>query len=94
MALIQLILFLFPSMLLYLFWRFALRRGWRSMRLLALTFGLAVFLSLSVFWLGIRETWIVGFAVAAGVLATISVLLWPVTFPQFRRAMEQLGFKW
>jgi hypothetical protein len=82
---------LLPLVLYVLFWIYALKKGWRSIRLLAIT----VFISLLIFsviiWLGVRETWILGLTIVSSIIISLSVLSWPLVAKDF---VNKIHFKW
>jgi hypothetical protein len=73
------------------FWLWASRRGWASVRLLALCSGIFVLSIGLILWLQIRENWLVIGTLICAVVSSLMVLTWPVTAPQIVKSMK---LKW
>ena len=82
---------LFHAIPFYFFWKWALKRGLATLRLFAVGIGL-ITLSLGViFWLGVKEVWILILSSILGISNSIVILTLPITSPAF---MRKLKIRW
>ncbi|HNS37351.1 MAG TPA: hypothetical protein PKM01_06175 [Anaerolineaceae bacterium] len=88
---ITLFFLLIPIGAFVLFWLYALKRNWRSIRLLAFTVGLALWLLTLILWVttGVSEKWLLGVGTVCSVLVGLVVLSLPITAPE---VVSRLGF--
>ena len=92
MIIITLAFLLIPIGALALFWRCALKRNWRSIRLLAFMVGLTLWFMTLILWIttGTSEYWIFGVGTACSVLVGLVVWSLPLTAPEM---VSRLGFE-
>ena len=74
-----------------LLWLWIVRRGWASVRMLALWCGLFTFVAGGMLWLQVRETWLLTGTLICALIASLMVLTWPVTAPRIIRILK---LKW
>lgn len=74
-----------------LLWFWIIKKGWASVRILALWCGLLIISVGAILWLQVRETWLIISTLVCGLLAGLMVLTWPVTAPQI---IKRLNLKW
>jgi membrane-bound acyltransferase YfiQ involved in biofilm formation len=88
---LSLILLLLPLGIFIGFWVYASKRGWLSVRLLALSTMLYLSATAVVLWLGVREDWILRLGLGLSVASGIGLLLWPIIAPETTKKLESSG---
>jgi hypothetical protein len=73
------------------FWLWAAKKGWASVRLLALWSGILVLSIGLILWIQVRENWLLIGSLFCAVVASLMVLTWPITAPQIVKSMK---LKW
>lgn len=73
------------------FWLWASKKGWASVRLLALWSGIFILSIGLILWLQIRENWLLIGTLICAVVAGVMVLTWPITAPRIVKSMK---LKW
>ncbi len=81
-ALSVLALLLAHGIVFALFWRWSVRKGRASLRLLAISFAVVI---------GIREEWVLYGTILLAAITLAGILSWPLTSPRF---YKKLGMKW
>ncbi len=89
--LLALLLFLSPLFLFVCFWGYALRRNWRSVRLLAISVTLSLILFIAILGLGAHNGAVLRGGIAVSLVIGASILCWPVAAPE---VMKKLNFRW
>lgn len=73
------------------FWLWAVKKGWASVRLLALWSGVLIFSVGFILWLQVRETWLLIGALVFAIVSSLMVLTWPITAPKITKMLK---LKW
>jgi hypothetical protein len=73
------------------FWLWASKKGWASVRLLALWSGIFILSIGVILWLQLRENWLLIGTLICAAIASLMVLTWPITAPQIVKSMK---LKW
>lgn len=74
-----------------LFWLWASRKGWASVRLLAAWCGMFILTAGTILWLQAGETWLLIGTLVCAVIASLMVLTWPITAPSI---IKRLNLRW
>lgn len=74
-----------------LFWLWASRKGWASVRLLTAWCGIFILSAGTILWLQVRETWLLIGTLVCVVIAGLMVLTWPITAPNI---IKRLNLRW
>jgi hypothetical protein len=87
------ILLLLPVCAFVFFWRYALNRNWRYIRLFAFTASLSLGVIALILWVStnIAEIWILEVGASFAILVGLMLLSLPITAPEI---LKQLNFKW
>jgi len=93
MIITTIILLLLPVCAFVFFWRFALHRQWRYIRLLALSVSLCLGVIAVILWAStsVAELWILGVGACFAILVGFILLSLPIIAPEI---LKQLNLKW
>jgi hypothetical protein len=80
---ISFLLLMIPIVAFILFWNYAVKRNWASVRLLALTVSLCLLFITTILWnINATEKWILGVGAAFSLFVGLLVLSFPITAPE------------
>jgi len=88
---VYLFLLVSPIFLYILFWIYAIKRGWRNIRLLSASTTVCFSIFSYILWAGTDELWILKTSMGFALFFGISILSWPITAKDI---VEKIGFKW
>lgn len=91
MKIIIVIFLLVPFASIVLFWIYAFRKGWRYLRLLAISL-MAFCCSLTIIlWLGTQDIYVLRIGLTLSIVSGVNVLLWRTIASDF---VKKIGFRW
>jgi hypothetical protein len=80
---ISFLLLMIPIVAFILFWNYAVKRNWASVRLLSLTVSLCLLFITTILWItNTTEKWILGVGAAFSLFVGLLVLSFPITAPE------------
>ena len=85
------LLLLVPLALFVLFWIYAVKRGWRLVRLLAASFTACGFLIVAILWLNTQDISVLRTGIGLTIVIGASILSWPITASEI---MKKLDLRW
>jgi hypothetical protein len=91
MKVFSFLLLISPLCLYGLFWLYALKRGWRSIRILSASTMICFTMFSIILWLGTKEIWILKMSLGFALFLGLSILSWPIIAKEL---VEKIDFKW
>jgi len=91
MKIFYLLLLISPVFFQSLFFIYAVKRGWRSIRLLSASTTVSFAIFSFILWYGTGEVWILKMSLGFTLFFGISILCWPIIAKEL---VEKIGFRW